>query len=305
MDAGSSVTATAAHPSDRQRERGAHGERAAGIPRPRCPIHPNRLGAFDAGDVNTAQANSARIEDYLLGGKDNYRVDRDAAEEIRALPGDAVATVQANRAYLAEAVRAAAAHGVRQVLDIGAGLNPATADAAVQAAAQAGRTARVVLVERDPVTLVHLQAQWERDDELVHAAALYGDLLWPEETFLRDLRLFHVLNPGEPTIVVLGAMLHHITDVERPQHAVARLMRAMPAGSRLVITHATADPVPDEAEAWAACYRAADIPLVLRTGGQVTGFFGGLALAEAGMIPLGDGEQAQPSWMLGAAGCTR
>ena len=66
--------------------------------------------------------NAARIYDYLLGGKDNFAADREAAAQlVRALP-DAALAAKANRAFLAAAVRYVAGRGIGQYIDIGAGL---------------------------------------------------------------------------------------------------------------------------------------------------------------------------------------
>src|SRR5579872_3294222 len=65
-----------------------------------------RAHGFDA-----SKPNVARVYDYLLGGKDNFAADRDAAQRlIEALP-DAAAVARANRVFLAAAVRHVARAG--------------------------------------------------------------------------------------------------------------------------------------------------------------------------------------------------
>ncbi len=73
--------------------------------------------------LDTRHAHSARVYNYWLGGKDNFAVDREAAEQaIAATPG-IVADVRANRMFLSRVVHYLAAEcGIRQFLDIGAGL---------------------------------------------------------------------------------------------------------------------------------------------------------------------------------------
>ncbi len=75
------------------------------------------------GTFDTTVAHPARVYDYWLGGKDNFAVDREAAEQaISAFPG-VIRGVRANRAFLGRAVRYLAAEaGIRQFLDIGTGL---------------------------------------------------------------------------------------------------------------------------------------------------------------------------------------
>ena len=253
------------------------------------PLRRRTDGGFYPTQLDTLRPHPARIEDHLLGGHNNYPPDRDAGEEIKAVMPDAPATLRANRAYLENTVNTLLAQGVRQFLDIGAGLRPAT----VQPAEHSGVATRLALVDNDPVAVAHLQGCWERDDSvdgLLRAIALYGDLRWPE-TFTADLRLLHLLDPDAPIAVILAAVLQHIPDSDGPRDAVSWLMRDMPAGSRLVITHATGDPAtPQDAEEWAQAYATAASPLVLRSRGQIAGFFEGLELADPGVHLL----DAQP-----------
>jgi len=63
--------------------------------------------------------------DYMLGGKDNYPADREAARRTFTVLGEDVVrgTVLQNRQFLGRAVRyLAAAEGIRQFLDVGTGL---------------------------------------------------------------------------------------------------------------------------------------------------------------------------------------
>jgi hypothetical protein len=47
------------------------------------------------------QPNVARIYDYLLGGKDHFAADREAAQRLIAALPNAAAVARANRAFLA------------------------------------------------------------------------------------------------------------------------------------------------------------------------------------------------------------
>jgi S-adenosyl methyltransferase len=75
-----------------------------------------------SGLTDTSVAHQARIYDYWLGGKNNFAVDREAAEQgLAACPG-LRRGVRAQRAFLAHAVGYLAGQaGVRQFLDIGTG----------------------------------------------------------------------------------------------------------------------------------------------------------------------------------------
>ncbi len=63
---------------------------------------------------------AARIYDCLLGGKDNYASDREAAETILRIEPESAAVARQNRAFLGRAVRYLVREkGIRQFLDIG------------------------------------------------------------------------------------------------------------------------------------------------------------------------------------------
>jgi hypothetical protein len=78
MDVG--VSLTAAHPHPLREGGGALAVRAPRVPGSRRPLALNEVGAFDVQDLETNRAHPARIDDYLVGGHDNYEVDRDLAD---------------------------------------------------------------------------------------------------------------------------------------------------------------------------------------------------------------------------------
>jgi S-adenosyl methyltransferase len=100
--------------------------------------------------IDISQPNVARIYDYLLGGKDNFAADREAAKRlIQAIP-DVAAIARDNRSFLGRVVRYLAIEGgIRQFLDLGGGL-PTQAN--VHELAQGVvPEARVVYVDNDPM----------------------------------------------------------------------------------------------------------------------------------------------------------
>jgi S-adenosyl methyltransferase len=102
-----------------------------------------------AARVDTMVAHIARVYDYWLGGKDNFAVDRIAAERVIAAHPDIVRSARGNRAFLGRAVRYLVREaGIRQFLDIGTGL-PA-ANNTHEVAQSAVPQCRVVYVDNDP-----------------------------------------------------------------------------------------------------------------------------------------------------------
>jgi hypothetical protein len=74
-------------------------------------------------ELDLSRAHGARIYDYVLGGKDNYALDREAAEAaMNAWPGLRT-SMRSNRAFMQRVARFLAdERGVRQLLDIGTGI---------------------------------------------------------------------------------------------------------------------------------------------------------------------------------------
>ncbi|MEU5248577.1 SAM-dependent methyltransferase, partial [Streptomyces asoensis] len=78
---------------------------------------------YEGSSIDPTKPSIARVYDYLLGGKDNYAVDREIGDVFkRDLPGS-VAIAFANRSALTRAVREiASTTGIRQFIDLGSGL---------------------------------------------------------------------------------------------------------------------------------------------------------------------------------------
>lgn len=93
-----------------------------------------------------------------------------------------------------------------------------------------------------------------------------------------------VIDFDQPVALLLVAILHFITDAEKPDQAVAALRDALPAGSFLVLSHATGD-FADRSEAQAV-YNNATATLNLRTRAEVERFFDGFELVEPGLAQV-------------------
>src|SRR5580692_3302895 len=102
------------------------------------------------------EPNVARMYDYMLGGKDNFPADREAARRTFDVLGEDVVrgTVAQNRRFLGRAVRYLAREtGIRQFLDIGTGLP--TMGSVHEVAREVAPDSRVVYVDNDPVVISH------------------------------------------------------------------------------------------------------------------------------------------------------
>ncbi len=223
--------------------------------------------------------NVGRIYDALLGGKDNYADDRQAADQLLAVMPDARAAAWANRCFVSRAVRFLAEDaGIGQFIDIGAGLPaPGNIHQVVQ---ELDPLVRVAYVDHDPVAVSHARA-------LLCTApgvcAVEGDLRDPAGIVGHpDVRA--VIDLGAPTAIVLGAVLHHILDDDSPHKLVDLLMAAVASGSYLVISHATDQDIgADAAGQVRELYTQASAPIVFRSRTEVARFFEGLELVPPGI----------------------
>jgi hypothetical protein len=99
-------------------------------------------------EINTGVAHSARVYDYLLGGKDNFRADREGGDGLIAALPSAPVQARENRAFLGRAIRYLAGQaGIRQFLDIGTGI-PAVGNTH-EVAQAAAPDSRIVYVDND------------------------------------------------------------------------------------------------------------------------------------------------------------
>ncbi len=265
---------------------------------------------FSPSEIDTSKPHPARMYDYYLGGKDNYPVDKEAAREVlRAVP-EGRDNARANRAFLQRAVRFLVGEaGIRQIIDIGTGI-PAAGNVHEVAAEVAPET-RVVYVDNDPIVHVHANALLTGSGT---TRIVLADLREPEK-ILADPKVGELIDFSQPVALLLVAILHFITDDENPSRIMATLRDALPPGSYLALSHATADFRGEAVEKAAAVYQRATSPAVPRSYPQIAPFFGGWDLIEPGLVqvPLWrpDGKPPRPkdlrrsgsmaAWPAGAA----
>jgi hypothetical protein len=232
--------------------------------------------------IDTSVAHSARVHDYWLGGKDNFAADRAAGDAvIQAYPG-IVASVRANRAFLARVVRFLAAEaGIRQFLDIGTGIPASNNTHEVAQSLAPG--CRVVYVDYDPVVLLHAQALLTSSAQ---GALNYidADLRDPQKILAEAAR---TLDFSRPVAVMLIAIMHLIGDQDDPIGIIRQLMDAVPAGSYLALSQVASDIEAEQmAEAAQRYNRLARETQRHRSHAEVMRFFDGLELLEPGLVPV-------------------
>jgi hypothetical protein len=97
------------------------------------------------------------------------------------------------------------------------------------------------------------------------------------------------LELGRPVAVLLVGVLHFLPDSDDPYGIVARLMRALPSGSHLVVCHLSSDIHPVEMAEVARRFNEdarTNETWVLRSHGEVARFFDGMELVEPGVVQV-------------------
>ena len=231
-------------------------------------------------DIDTSKPHPARIYDYLLGGKDNYEVDQQAGEALAAAAPEVRIGLRANRAFMRRAVRHVVGSGVRQILDIGTGLP--TSPNVHEVAQELAPEVRVAYVDNDPIVKAHADALLSRSGG--GTSTVLADLRDPRAVLDHpDVR--RIIDFDEPVALLLVAVVHFLADADKPGEILATLRDALPAGSFLVLSHATGD-FADRTDAQAEYSRKATATLNLRPRAEVERFFDGFELVEPGLTQV-------------------
>ncbi|MDQ1044583.1 SAM-dependent methyltransferase [Streptomyces sp. V4I2] len=228
-------------------------------------------------EIDTGKPHPARMYDWYLGGKDNYPVDEVMGRQMLTLDPRVPVMARVNRAFMHRSTRWLAEHGVRQFLDIGTGIP--TEPNLHQVAQRVAPDARVVYCDNDPIVLAHAGALLRGTDEGV-TEYLQADVRDPD-AIIEGAR--KILDFGRPVALSLVALLHFVPDGDGALELVGRLLSELPAGSYLVVSHATADFTPEESAVATEKLKAAGVTLALRSREEFSRFFDGLELVEPGV----------------------
>ena len=223
--------------------------------------------------VDGSVPSAARMYDYFLGGKLNYPVDRAAADVIvRELP-EVDDMAWSNRGFLQRAVKWVGAQGIRQFIDIGAGLP--TQNTTHEVARRVRLHANAILEGDERIAAIR--------HEMRDTDAVLGD---PE---LRELIDF-----SEPVALLFVAVTHFLSDADDPWGLVARYLDRFPPGSYLVLSAITADYQQEQrVSAISDVYSKTPYGVHFRTRDEIARYFDGLEIvppyegAEPGLTYVG------------------
>jgi S-adenosyl methyltransferase len=203
-------------------------------------------------EIDTSKPHAARMYDYFLGGKDNFAADRETAgKALEAWPAIRTASRE-NRAFLGRAVRYLAADaGITQFLDIGSGL-PGVGNVH-EVAQEVNPAARVVYVDNDPIVLAHGHALLVSKPQ-GRSVYIDADIREPEKILSHPVTR-DVLDFTQPVALILVSVLHFFTAEDQVRRIVGPLTDALPSGSYVAASHATAEFAPATIEAGRAYTR--------------------------------------------------
>ncbi|SEG17825.1 S-adenosyl methyltransferase [Actinacidiphila yanglinensis] len=233
---------------------------------------------FTAGEIDTSRAHPARMYDYYLGGKDNYEVDRQAADRVIEVSPDVVLGARANRDFMHRAVRFVAQGGIRQIIDIGTGIP--TSPNTHEIAQAVSPDVRVAYIDNDPIVATHAGAHLLGNGS---TGFFLADMRDPEK-ILGHPTISRLIDFDQPVAIMLVSVLHFVSDAEDPRGIVATLREAICPGSRLVLSHGTADFHAATADEVQGAYGKAVAGLRLRGHDEVMALFEGFDLVEPGLV---------------------
>jgi O-methyltransferase involved in polyketide biosynthesis len=236
---------------------------------------------------------AARVYDYLLGGKDNFAADRQAAAQLVSALPEAPALAKANRAFLAAAVRYVAGQGIRQYVDIGAGLP--TSPNVHETARMSVPDAQVAYVDNDPVVVTHARALMATDDLVTVISADAREY----EAILAAPELAALIDLSKPVCALFVSMLHFLP-ASTADAAVAAFRERMAPGSYLVISvgHDNVEDRPVREQVQAA-YGSGTV-LAGRSPTEIAAFFGDFELVPPGIVPVTEWQVAATDASSGA-----
>lgn len=244
-------------------------------------------------NLDSNNASIARVYDAMLGGKDNFAVDRAVRREIEQVAPQLPQAAHDGRGFLARVTEYLTRHqGIAQFLDLGSGLP--TVENTHEVAQRANPHARVVYVDNDPA--VHaFERAFLADDA---TAFVDADLADPEAV-LRTPEVSRALDWSEPVALYQIGTLHHVHDNRDPVAIMRRWIDAVPSGSFVALSHfynprdgsdlaRIAEPIED------ICAASTMASGFFRTREQILQFMEGLELLPSGpghpadVVPVAD-----------------
>ncbi|OIV37898.1 hypothetical protein BIV57_08560 [Mangrovactinospora gilvigrisea] len=221
----------------------------------------------------------ARAYNFVLGGKDNYPVDREGAEAVMAMAPDLPVLGKAQTRFYLRLADLCARQGIDQVLDIGSGIpvRPYVHEIARATLPDA----RVVYADYDPLVTVMNNALPAKERGVV---AIEADVRDPE-ALLGHEKVRSLIDFDKPVLMLFIGLFHLVTDAEDPRALMAAYRDRMAPGSYAAITQFSSDG--SDAAARATLEQISEgspSPMCFRSKAEILPFFDGFELLEPGLV---------------------
>ncbi|MRH90537.1 SAM-dependent methyltransferase [Nocardia sp. SYP-A9097] len=238
----------------------------------------------------------ARVYSYVLGGRDNYGVDKNVGDYFMGdLPGSEQLAIT-NREAVLRAVHSMASDGIRQFIDMGCGL-PATENVH-DVARRVHPDAKVVYVDNDPFVVAHGRALLAVDEGIDAIEGDVGKTAWIRE----HPAVQRLIDFEQPVGILFAVTLSFLEDDEDPAGVVKFWTDQIPSESRIYISHfrtgGTREAQATERKILEAFGRGS-----WRTDEDIRSFYGDLEILDPGIVPCakwrpapGKGEHVLTDW---------
>lgn len=243
-----------------------------------------KLSFLTGPDAAPEQPNLARIADWLLGGIQNWEVDRAAGRRLQTIVPEVLKYAREGRLFLQRSVKYALQTEVFQFVDIGSGLPTQGCVHEITDADPRRHDTRVVYADHDPIVQEHSSLILREHGDRSRYVAVTAELLRAEELWKRVLDT-GVINPRAPVCLIVTGLLHFVKDDELPHDNLAYYREQLATGSLLVLSHPTdegidATPIYEQAVE----YHQKTDPGQLRGRAEFAEFFGDFDMVEPGIV---------------------
>ncbi len=239
-------------------------------------------------DIDPTIPSAARMYDYVLGGFNNFQVDRELADWVARTMPEVAQGARDNRAFLRRLVEYLVIDaGIDQFLDLGSGIP--TAGNVHEIAQRLRPGARVAYVDIDPVAVSVSRRLLAGNPDVT---AVRGDLT-DIEPILADPEVVGLLDFSRPMAVLLVSVLHFVPEAAQPHEVLAKVRDVLAPGSYLAISHFS-DKQRDNADRIAAMSERTANKSTPRSRAQIQALFEGFALVEPGLVDVCDWRPDDP-----------
>lgn len=228
--------------------------------------------------VDPTTPSTGRIYQYFLNGRHYLPVDEQAARNLLNKVPEFHYVANANRVFLQRAAGVIARAGVRQFIDIGAGIPSQWNTHEVVQVVEPD--AKVVYVDNDPMVLAHSQELLRRSGE-TNVIYVEGDISNPA-SIIENPEVRANIDFTQPVGYMHVAVWHFVPDGADPWARVSQYMNAVPSGSYLALSHITAEGQdPGKVQRFKDVYKNSTAPLNFRTLDEIERLFEGLEFLAA------------------------